>query len=91
VDRSTPEDKPIKDFSDDDLAQALLRTLITIRPELTAIVMIGRNERPHSKHYVCWNGSCMEVRGLLEQCSELVRRDLHGTKQLPGSGDRGEY
>jgi hypothetical protein len=55
--------------------------IATKYPDATVLVMIGRNTRPHSTHGVGWVGSCMEVRGLLVQCSEIVTDRLNGTKE----------
>lgn len=43
------------------------------------IVMVADNSKPHSKHFVAWKGSCLEVRGLLAQGSEVVEAVLRGT------------
>lgn len=50
------------------------------------IVMIGKNGRPHSSHLVSWEGSCMEVRGLLAQGTDVIQHEVHGLN-LRGEGD----
>jgi len=47
------------------------------------IVMVAKNGAPHSRHHVSWGGSCLEVRGLLAQGTEIIQARLHGTNPHP--------
>lgn len=58
------------------VACAAVRDQLGERP--VVLVMVATNDGPHSRHLVAWWGSCLEVRGLLAQGSDVVLERFHG-------------
>lgn len=48
-----------------------------------AIVMVAKNGAPHSRHHVSWTGSCLEVRGLLAQGTDVIEKRVNGNNPHP--------